>query len=53
VSPDAIAVIVLILAGCLIIGVAWELLIRGTQMSDLDREAEHHALMREIRRHDR
>jgi Tfp pilus assembly protein PilO len=51
-SPEAIAVIVIILAGCLILGVVWELLIRGVEPDDLDSVEHHRALLRELRRHD-
>lgn len=50
-SPDAIAFIVLCLAGALIVSVVWGLLVKGEHLDDIAAEESHRALMREIRRH--
>jgi hypothetical protein len=50
VSPGAITVVVVVLAGLVILGVAWDWF--ETRDRDLDAAARHQSLMRELRRHD-
>jgi hypothetical protein len=49
-SPTAINVAVVVLAGLVILGVAWDWF--ETRARDEDAEARHQSLMRELRRHD-
>ena len=49
-SPEAITVAVVVLAGFVILGVAWDWF--EARADDRDAEARHQSLMRELRRHD-
>lgn len=49
-SPGAITIAVIVLAGCVVLGVAWDWF--ETRARDADAEARHQSLMRELRRHD-
>lgn len=50
-SPDALSLIVIVLAGCLILSVAWQVLVKRDHLDDHAAEESHRALMREVRRH--
>ena len=50
VSPEAMALVVVILSGCVILSVVWELAFRR-DVRDAEAAEKHAALMREIRRH--